>query len=186
MEIKDIPEEIIGERIKLARYNINQAEERFDKMKKDYTHLSQYISGKKSIESVDKNREIINGANKLWDEGKAIIFCILNKEDNGLMGEFALHTINWRDRCCELGYWLLSAYEGQGYVSESIQRGEKVLFEIGFNRLEIRCDPQNVRSFKVAERNEYLLEGILKKNKIVENERIRDTKVYAKLHPSLR
>jgi RimJ/RimL family protein N-acetyltransferase len=45
-------------------------------------------------------------------------------------------------------------------------------------RIEIRCDPRNEYSRRVAERAGYLLEETLFNNKRLPNETIRDTNVY--------
>ena len=78
------------------------------------------------------------------------------------MGNLGVHTIAWESRCCELGYWILGDFEGRGYMSEAIIALESVLFELGFQCLEIRCDALNQRSAKLPQRLGYTLEATLR------------------------
>jgi len=68
-------------------------------------------------------------------------------------------------------------------VTEAVERISRFAFEeLGANRVEIRCDPENVRSRAVAERLNFELEGILRNDTIsrIDN-KLRDTCVYAKI-----
>jgi RimJ/RimL family protein N-acetyltransferase len=68
----------------------------------------------------------------------------------------------WKIPKFEIGYWVRTSLEGQGYVSEAVVGLTKFGFEaLGARRIEIRCDERNVRSRKVAERNGYTMEGLL-------------------------
>ena len=69
-----------------------------------------------------------------------------------------VHEISWTERRCEIGFWILGEYEGQGYISEALETVENALFKIGLNRLEIRCSSSNERSARVPRRNGYSLE----------------------------
>ena len=67
----------------------------------------------------------------------------------------------WEVPKFEIGYWVRKSLEGQGYVSEAVAGLTKFGFEVlGARRIEIRCDEQNVRSRKVAERSGYTMEGL--------------------------
>ena len=50
------------------------------------------------------------------------------------------------------------------------------------NRVEILCADRNERSWRVAERAGFPLEGILRNN-CIENGELRDTRIYAKVPP---
>ncbi len=49
---------------------------------------------------------------------------------------------------------------------------------MGANRLEIRCDPRNVRSRRVAERAGYKLEAELRREQVGPDGNLRDTLIY--------
>jgi hypothetical protein len=53
---------------------------------------------------------------------------------------------------------------------------------LGAERVEIRCDTRNARSQRVAERAEFQLEGILRRDSKGADGAVRDTRLFA--HPS--
>lgn len=61
-----------------------------------------------------------------------------------------LHECDWEVPKFEIGYWCRTTYQGQGYVTEAVLALTKVGFEqLGANRIEIRCDSRNERSYRV-------------------------------------
>lgn len=106
-----------------------------------------------------------------------------SKETSEFIGSTGLHRIDWDVRKFEIGYWVDNRFEGQGYVSEAVDRITDFAFEeLGANRVEIRCDPENVRSRAVAERLNFELEGILRNDTLSRTDnKLRDTCVYAKI-----
>lgn len=105
------------------------------------------------------------------------------KETGEFIGSSGLHRIDWEVRKFEIGYWVDNRFEGKGYVTEAVERIARFAFEeLGANRVEIKCDPDNVRSRAVAERLDFKLEGILRNDTIsrVDN-KLRDTCVYSKI-----
>ena len=65
-------------------------------------------------------------------------------------------------------------------MSEAVSALEAACFELGFNRVEIRCSSLNTRSASVPKRLEYCHEGTLREE-MIENGKPRDTLVFAKL-----
>lgn len=106
-----------------------------------------------------------------------------DKNSGQFIGSSGLHRIDWEVRKFEIGYWVDSRFEGKGYVTEAVERITRFAFEeLQANRVEIRCDPDNVRSRAVAERLGFELEGILRKDSLSRHDgKIRDTCVYAKV-----
>jgi len=101
------------------------------------------------------------------------------------MGNAGVHSISWENHRCELGYWILGSFEGQGYMAEAVATIEATCFKRGFNRIEIRCSSLNERSASVPKRLGYKLDGVLREEK-VEAGRYRDTLVFAKIRSQLR
>jgi ribosomal-protein-serine acetyltransferase len=80
-----------------------------------------------------------------------------------LVGVVGLHYIDQVTRSTELGYWLSQAFEGKGLMSASV----KALIEEAFgyyklNRIEIRCQPTNLRSRAIPKRLGFTQEGVLR------------------------
>ena len=85
---------------------------------------------------------------------------------------------------CELGYWILGDFEGQGYMSEAVRVLEAACFAVGFHRIGIRCSSKNARSAGVPRRSGYTLDGTLRQHALERGER-RDTLVFSKLAATL-
>ena len=80
----------------------------------------------------------------------------------------------------EIGYWARTSETGRGYFTESTAGLVRLCFErLGAERVELVCDPQNVRSTAVAERVGFVLEGTMRRALPgVVDGRPRDKRVY--------
>jgi RimJ/RimL family protein N-acetyltransferase len=104
------------------------------------------------------------------------------KETGEFVGSSGLHRIDWNVRKFEIGYWIDSKFEGKGLMTEAVERITQFAFEeLRANRVEIRCDSENVRSRSVAARLSYTLEGTLHHDSLsADGKNLRDTCIYAK------
>lgn len=85
---------------------------------------------------------------------------LVNGEMAGMLG---LHYIRSPLGGTELGYWLAAAHQGRGVMTRAIAGLLPVLFgAYDLNRVEIRCDPGNRASRRVAERLGFRHEGTLR------------------------
>lgn len=119
-------------------------------------------------------------ANRRWEKNELYDYGIFRKSDNLYMGNVGVHSIQWKTEVCELGYWILGDFEGQGYVSEAVRAIEQACFANGFERVEIRCSSVNFRSASVPMRLGFLLEGTLRSNQ-KDNGIRRNTLLFARL-----
>lgn len=81
-------------------------------------------------------------------------------------------------KTAEIGYMILNEYSGQGIISSAVKK----ICEIGFNnlgiiRIEAKVVDKNIASRKVLEKNNFVLEGILK-NAVWKNNEIYDSCIY--------
>ncbi|HEY4579347.1 MAG TPA: GNAT family N-acetyltransferase [Savagea sp.] len=108
---------------------------------------------------------------------------IFSKETGELVGSSGLHRIDWSIPKFEIGYWLDSHHTGKGYMTEAVERITQFAFEQLFaRRVEIRCEENNWRSRKIAERLQFELEGILKQDSLsADGSHLRNTCIYAKI-----
>lgn len=107
---------------------------------------------------------------------------LFSKETGELVGSSGLHRINWKVRKFEIGYWVVTAHSGKGYITEAAERiTQFCIDELQANRVEIRCDALNVKSAAVPKRLGFKLEGVLRKDDVDVNGNLRDTFVFAKV-----
>jgi RimJ/RimL family protein N-acetyltransferase len=107
---------------------------------------------------------------------------LILKETGQLIGSSGLHRIDWQARRFEIGYWVRTAFGNQGYISEAIEAITiYAVHELHANRIEIRCDRRNALSARVAERQGFTLEGILRNDTCDVKGLVRDTMVFSKV-----
>lgn len=108
---------------------------------------------------------------------------LFNKNSGALIGSSGLHRIDWTLRKFEIGYWIDSRYSGQGFMSEAVSGISDFAFDhLEAKRVEIRCNKDNLRSRKVAERVNFDLEAILRNDSLsIDGKELIDTCVYAKI-----
>ncbi|WP_413287555.1 GNAT family N-acetyltransferase [Bdellovibrio sp. HCB337] len=130
---------------------------------------------------VENKTQIQDYMNEVDSElpGKEVVY-LIGMSDSPVIGAVHIHSINHGDHKAELGYWIQKKFEGFGFVSESLNLVEKELSRLKFNKMEIRCNSDNVRSVRLALKNGFRLEGTLVQD-CIEDGRYRDTMVFGKL-----
>ncbi len=180
MEHRKFPEVINTERLILKRHAEDLSQTMFDYVDQDRERLRRFLPWVDHTKTVDDELDFIRMTRAKWDKHELFDFGIHRKSDNLYLGNLGVHTISWEHQRCELGYWILGQFEGQGYMSESVQALHNAAFEVGFHRVEIRCSSSNLKSASVPERLGYHLDGVLRQQAI-EQGQYRDTMVFSKL-----
>lgn len=107
---------------------------------------------------------------------------IFSKEDGQLIGGSGLHDMDWNLRCFEVGYWGRTGYVGKGLITEAVRAlADFALNVLKANRVFLTTDNANLRSWRLAERAGFELEGILRNERLDLDGRPRDTRVYARV-----
>ena len=102
--------------------------------------------------------------------------------EGSFIGGTGLHRIEWEVRRFEVGYWCRTTMQGRGFVSEAVQALARMAFDqLAARRVEIRMDPRNERSWRVAQRCGFTLEGVLRCDTLTPQGEVRDTRVYARV-----
>ena len=109
---------------------------------------------------------------------------MFERHADGSEGEFiggtGLHRIDWTVRRFEVGYWCRTGRQRQGFVTEAVRALTRVAFErLHARRVEVRMDADNERSWRVAQRAGFELEGVLSSDALTPQGEPRDTRVYA-------
>lgn len=96
-----------------------------------------------------------------FDLGNDFVYAIFNKTESQVLGGSGLHT-RAGPMAREIGYWVHRDYINQGIATETTSTLTKVAFEIDLvHRVEIHCDPSNIRSAAVPRKLGYQLEATL-------------------------
>jgi len=100
--------------------------------------------------------------------------------EGALVGGTGLHRIDWAVRRFEIGYWCRARCQGHGFVTEAVRALTQFAFaQLRARRVEVRMDDTNPRSWRVAERAGFALEGVLRSDNLSPQGEPRDTRVYA-------
>jgi len=107
------------------------------------------------------------------------------KGTNTVVGSSGLHRIDWSVPKFEIGYWVRSGYEGQGYITEAVMGITDFAFsQLGARRVEIHCNASNQRSAAVAQRCAYLQEACLHNYaRHHQSNKLRDELIFAQVRP---
>ena len=102
--------------------------------------------------------------------------------EGGFIGGTGLHRIDWKLRRFEIGYWCRSSQQRRGFVTEAVRALVRLAFvHLNARRVELRMDDTNERSWQVAQRAGFALEGVLRCDSLTPQGEPRNTRVYARL-----
>lgn len=86
-----------------------------------------------------------------------------------------------------VGYWCVSDERGRGIASRALRRlCRHGLDELGFERLELFTDPDNLASQRVAERAGFQREGVMRSHLLHPDGHRRDSVMFSLLPGELR
>ncbi|MBS1969759.1 MAG: GNAT family N-acetyltransferase [Bdellovibrionales bacterium] len=174
LEKKPFANSLKGPRLWLEKATTAHAEKLWECVLKDRELRGVSWPG---TESVEEMRGYLQMVDLELPKDEVVYIMRLEQE---IIGSFHIHSLNYTYHRTEIGYGIQKAYEGYGFVSEAVELVEKELKRLGFNRIEIRCNADNIRSVSLAKRNAYRHEGTLLQE-CVEDGRFRDTAIFAKL-----
>ncbi|QNG61347.1 GNAT family N-acetyltransferase [Bacillus sp. PAMC26568] len=108
---------------------------------------------------------------------------IFDRKHGHFIGSTGFHRINWNVPKLEIGYWISTKHAGNGYMTEAVEALAKFAAEeFGVKRVEIRCDPENIKSRRIPEKLGFILEGVLRQDDVsADGKTLRDTCVFSKI-----
>jgi RimJ/RimL family protein N-acetyltransferase len=144
--------------------------------------LRPWMPWARSIPTIEESEISIRRSRLQFLDRTDLRLLLILKETGQLVGSSGLHRMDWQSRKFEIGYWVRTAFGKQGYITEAVEAITNfAVHELQANRIEIRCDSRNVRSARVAERQGFTLEGIIRNDKYDLDGSLRHTKLFAKI-----
>jgi RimJ/RimL family protein N-acetyltransferase len=117
----------------------------------------------------------------MFDLGQDFIYGIFNPEETEVVGGTGLH-MRAGAGAREIGYWIHKGRIAQGFASEATAALAKVAFTIDdVRRLEIHCDPANLRSLAIPRKLGFRHEGTLRARITTPDGQPRDTMIWTLL-----
>lgn len=131
--------------------------------------------------SADVSEKSVRRSMAQWILREDMRFSMHDKRTGRFIGGTGLHRPSWNDRRFEIGYWVRTSEANKGYVTEAVRALTQWAFEkLSAQRVEIRMDTRNERSWRVAERAGFALECVLVKDRKALDGAQSDTRIYAK------
>lgn len=182
----DVPERLDGERTVLLAPHAGLGAEMAVVVGQSLSHLRPWMPWAQEAPTAENAELVVRRMQADFIARRDLCFQIYARRADGspgrLLGGTGLHRIDWAVRRFEIGYWIRPEAAGQGHVSEAVRLLTALAFgPLAARRVEIRCDPRNLKSRGVAERCGFELEGVLRNNTLGVDGAPRDTAVYARI-----
>jgi RimJ/RimL family protein N-acetyltransferase len=130
-------------------------------------------------EGLEAKIERLRSFRGAFDLSQDFTYGIFNLDEETVLGGTGLHARAGKD-AREVGYWIHVDYINQGLATEVAAALTKVAFEIDeVARVEIHCDPRNVRSAAVPRKLGFVHEATLRQRTIGSNGEWRDSMIWS-------
>lgn len=151
-------------------------------IRESLAELRPWMPWAKVMPSLAESETFVREAALSFRNAEDLPLLLFRKADDLFLGGSGLHNIAWSVPRFEIGYWLRTSAQGQGYMTEAVNGITALAFgQLGAVRLEIRCDARNERSAAVARRAGYTLEACLRQEARDNDGGLRDTLIFARL-----
>ncbi len=122
----------------------------------------------------------------LFDLGQDFAYGVFSRDGAEVLGGTGLHP-RVGEGALEIGYWMSARHTGRGLATEAAGALTRVAFEVeGVRRVEIHCDPRNLRSAEVARRLGFVHEGTLRQRLVAPDGVLRDVMIWTLLSEEYR
>ncbi len=140
-------------------FEMRDAEPVFAAVERNRAHLRQWLPWVDYTRTAEDVRHFIMRVQEQFNANQGPQTGIwVNGE---LCGSLGCHAIDWANRNCALGYWIDTAHQGRGLVTQCCASMIDYLFhELSLHRIEIRCGTMNFRSCSIPERLGFTREGV--------------------------
>ena len=118
-----------------------------------------------------------------FDLDRDYVYGILNRDESEVLGGTGLHARagmpSARANALEIGYWIHAAHINQGLATETAAALTRVAFKVqAVDRVEIHCDPDNVRSAAVPRKLGFTHEATLRRRTQTAEGEYRDSMIW--------
>ena len=178
----DLPEQLVTERLILRPARAGDGAELNRAVRESRPELRRWMPWAQNPSTVDESEAFCRQAVANFTTRKDLMVLLWLKDQPVLVGGSGLHRIDWSIPKFEIGYWIRTRFTRQGYATEAVQAIARFARKnLKAKRIEIRVDARNRRSWRIAERLGFELEGILRHDARSPDGRLRDTRIYARV-----
>jgi RimJ/RimL family protein N-acetyltransferase len=152
----EVPTVLRGEQVLVRPFADADAPGLFEAIEESREHLAPWMPWVHAHRSIDDSLAYIRRSQAQWLLRERLPVGIFEASSGEVLGGSGLERIQWELRRFEIGYWVRASAEGHGYVQETVKLLTSMAFNVlQANRVDIRMDPRNLRSERVAQRVGY-------------------------------
>ena len=176
----DVPEQIDTERLLIRPPRPGDGAAVNVAVRESFNELKPWMPWAQEIPSVEQSEIFARESAARFARREDLALLLFERSSGELLGASGLHRIDWSVPAFEVGYWCRTSRTGRGYISEAVRGICKMAFtSLSARRFEARMDDTNERSWRIAERLGFTLEGILRQDTRAPSGELRDTRVYS-------
>ncbi|MFD2169757.1 GNAT family N-acetyltransferase [Tumebacillus lipolyticus] len=177
-----VPEKFETKRLLIRAPKDQDAQMLYEAICESFDDLKRWMTWAQQKPILAETQANIRKARQQFYDREDLKLHLFDKETGQLVGCSGLHRIDWQVRKFEIGYWVRSSFAGRGLITEAVAGiTDFAVRKLAANRIEIRTNPENARSIRVAERSGFTLEGTLRRDSFDVTGELRDTLVFAKV-----
>lgn len=179
--LMNLPEQIESERMLLRVPCAGDGAAIYEAQMESLAELRPWMPWVHDELSIDVSEKSARLAVAKWISREDLRFSMHDKHTGRFLGGTGLHRPSWDDRRFEIGYWIRTSEAGKGYVTEAVHAMTSYAMDVlDAQRVEIRMDTRNERSWRVAERAGFKLEAVLERDRKALDGVHSATRIYAK------
>ncbi len=175
-----LPTELVGERITLRPLRPSDGVALLEAVDESRADIDIWMDWPPTMRTHDDAVDYCIRMAAEWLRRDSLNVGVFETATGRYLGGTGFHSISWRLRVFEIGYWLRTSAAGHGYMTEAV----RLLLGLAFGRLDARrvailCDTLNTRSLAIPERIGFVHEGTHRKDSLTPSGEPRDTLVFA-------
>ncbi|HEY5824274.1 MAG TPA: GNAT family protein [Cyclobacteriaceae bacterium] len=172
---------LFTERLILKQITTEEIYQLFD-LRSD-KEVMKYIPRKRA-ETIEDARQLLYHFDEVIHNNEKITWGIFLKETVQLIGTIGYVNIYKENYRAEIGYLLSPEFHGKGMMNEALNKAIAYGFnELKLHSIEAIVDPDNIRSTKLLEKNQFIKEAYLKDNQFF-NGKFIDSVIYSRINPN--
>ena len=174
-----LPGQIVTERLSLRLPALEDAAPLNAAIVFSHPELSPWMDWAVEPQTLTETAAFIRRSLDGWAQEKELNLLMVTRDTGEIVGATGYPRLDWSVPRFEIGYWCRSDRTGTGLVSEATWALAHHAFEmLAAQRVELRMDDRNRRSWAVAERLGFRHEATLRNEVRVPDGSLRDTRIY--------
>jgi len=156
---------ICAQQFEISLFDTAEHQALFELIDRNRERLAVFFAGTVAkTGSLEDTREYCHLIAQRIEEKSYFPYVIRNANNGEMIGFVDIKNIDWAIPKAEIGYFIDSRYEGRGITSQAVAWVvDEVVALHKFKKIYCRISPQNESSIAIAIKNEFELEGTLRR-----------------------